>query len=217
MTRLKSNFEHNDMDESNVDIAGEPRQLLDLLSPNKSDRLSSEDYLENDTSESVGPSITARISRASVVFVFLFLVLAIVGAALSWRYYGEQGRRLVRAWALPGATSKPTVPPEGFAELQQQLKSIAVDLAAVRHTLEQQSAANHDQLTRIQEQIAQQNIALQATKQERSQKLSSSTPADKPVHTPLPKPAQHSAHVSAQDSPKPVHVASPQSPVPPKQ
>jgi hypothetical protein len=60
MTRLKSNFEHNDMDESNVDIAGEPRQLLDLLSPNKSDRLSSEDYLENDTSENVGPSDIGR-------------------------------------------------------------------------------------------------------------------------------------------------------------
>jgi hypothetical protein len=131
------------MDASNVDIAGEPRQLLDLLSPNKSDRLSSEDYLENDTSESIGPSITPRISRASVVFVFLFLVLASVGAALSWRYYGDQARGLIRAWALPGVTSKPTVPPEGFAELQQQLKSIAVDLAAVRHTLEQQSAANH--------------------------------------------------------------------------
>jgi hypothetical protein len=82
MTRLKSNFEHNDMDASNVDtadetnmsrprslrgtqvgrqrIAGEPRQLLDLLSPNKSDRLSSEDYLENDTSENVGPSDIGR-------------------------------------------------------------------------------------------------------------------------------------------------------------
>ena len=201
------------MDAPNVDIAGEQRRLLDLLSPNKSD----EDYLEleNDTSESVGPSITTRTSRVFVVFVFLFLVLAGVGGALSWRYYGDQTTGSIKA--LPGATSKPTVPLEGFAELQQQLKSIAVDFAAVRHTLEQQSAANYDQLTRIQEQIAQQNIALQATKQELSQKLSSSTPAAKPVHSPLPKPAQHSAHVSTQDSSKPVHVASPQSLPPPKQ
>jgi len=88
---------------------------------------------------------------------------------------------MIKAWALPGATSKPTAPPEGFAELQQQLKSITADLAAVRHTLEQQSAANHDQLTRFQEQIAQQSVALQATKQELSQKLSPSPPADKPV------------------------------------
>jgi len=197
------------MDAPNVDIAGEPRRLLDLLNPNKSD----EDYLEDNTSERVGPSITTRISREFVVFIFLFLALAGVGGALSWRYYGDQATGSIR----PGATSKPTVPPEGFAELQQQLKSIAVDLAAVRHALEQQSAANHDQLIRIQEQIAQQNIALQATKQELSQRLSFSTPAAKPVHTPLPKPAQHSAHFSTQDSSKPVHVASPQSLPPPKQ
>jgi hypothetical protein len=155
---------------------------------------------EHDASISVMPSDTKRTSIASAVFVFLFLVLAGVGAALM--YYG--------------ATSKPTVPPEGFAELQQQLKSIAVDLAAVRQALEQQSAANHDQLTRIQEQIAQQSIALQVTKQELSQKLSS-TPPDKPVQTPLPKPAQHPAHVSTQDSSKPIQVAPPESPLPPKQ
>jgi hypothetical protein len=109
--------------------------------------------------------------------------------------------------ALPGATNKPTAPPEGFAELQQQLKSIATDLAAVRNTLEQQSAANHDQLTRIQEQISQQSIAL----------LSSSPLADKPVPAPPPKPAQHPAHVSTQASSKPVQRAPPQSLLPPKQ
>jgi len=136
----------------------------------------------------------------SAVFVFLFVVLVGTGAVLVYH----------------GATSKPTVPPEGFAELQQQLKSIAVDLAAVRQALEQQSAANHDQLTRIQEQIAQQSIALQVTKQELSQKLSS-PPPDKPVQTPLPKPAQHPAHVSTQDSSKPIQVAPPESLLPPKQ
>ncbi|HVI16599.1 MAG TPA: hypothetical protein VM822_27495, partial [Pseudolabrys sp.] len=99
---------------------------------------------------------------------------------------------------------------EGFAELQQQLKSIAADLAAVRHTLEQQSAANHDQLTHIQEQISQQSISLLS-----SSPLSSPAPADKPVHTPLPKPAQHPA--SAQDSSKLVQHAPPQSLLPPKQ
>jgi TolA-binding protein len=101
-------------------------------------------------------------------------------------------------------------------ELQQQLKYIAIELAAVRHILEQQSAVNHDQLTRIQEQIAQQSTALQATKQELNQKLSSSPPADKPVHTPPPKPAQHPA-LSTHDSPKPIQVSPPQSLLPPKQ
>jgi hypothetical protein len=124
---------------------------------------------------------------------------------------------MIRAWQLPGTPSKPTAPPQDFAELQQQLKSIAIDLAAVKRTLEQQSTANHDQLTRIQEQIAQQSIALQATKQELSQKAASSPPADKPVHTPVPKPAQHPAHLSAQDSAKPLQVSPPQSLLPPKQ
>jgi len=138
-------------------------------------------------------------------------------SALAWQYYGDQATDMIKAWALPGATSKPTAPPEGFAELQQQLKSITADLAAVRHTLEQQSAANHDQLTRFQEQIAQQSVALQATKQELSQKLSPSPPADKPVHTPLPKPAQHPAHLSTPESSKPIQVLPPQSLLPPKQ
>jgi hypothetical protein len=150
------------------------------------------------------PSVTKWTPSASAVFVFLFLVLAGVGGALAWWYYGGQATDMIGARALPGATNKPTAPPEDFAELQQQLKSIATDLAAVRNTLEQQSAANHDQLTRIQEQIAQQSTAL----------LSSPPLADKPVPTPLPKPAQHSAHVSTQGSYKPMQVAPP---LPPKQ
>src|SRR5215471_302455 len=152
------------------------------------------------------PSVTKWTSSASAVFVSLFLILASVGGALAWWYYGGQATDMIGARALPGATNKPTAPPEGFAELQQQL-TIATDLAAVRNTLEQQSAANHDQLTRIQEQITQQSTAL----------LSSSPLADKEVHTPLPKPPQHAAHVSTQDSSKPVQRAPPQSLLPPKQ
>ena len=153
------------------------------------------------------PSVTKWTPSAPAVFVFLFLVLAGVGGALAWRYYGGQATDMIGAQALPGATNKPIASPEGFAELQQQLKSIATDLAAVRNTLEQQSAANHDQLTRIQEQITQQSTAL----------LSSSPLANKPAPTPLPKPAQHPAHVSTQDSSKPVQRAPPQSLLPPKQ
>ena len=153
------------------------------------------------------PSVTKWTPSASAVFVFLFLVLTGVSGALAWRYYGGQATDMMGVRALPDATNKPTAPPEGFAELQQQLKSIATDLAAVRNTLEQQSAANHDQLTRIQERISQQSTAL----------LSSSPLADKEVHTPLPKPPQHPVHVSTQDSSKPVQRAPPQSLLPPKQ
>ena len=197
----------HDLDAPNLDTVREPHGRSHLFLEDDPPM-----SVEDDVSMSVRPSVTS----ASGVFLFLFVVLAGVGGALAWRSYGDQATDMIRAWALPGATSKPTAPPEGFAELQQQLKSIAIDLAAVKHSLEQQSAANKDQLTRIQEQIAQQSIALQATKQELSQKLSS-PPADKPVHTPLPKPAQHPAHLSTQDSSKPIHVSPPQSLLPPKQ
>ena len=198
----------HDLDATNLDTALEPRGRSRLFLEDDPP-ISVEDgpptSVEYDASI---PSVTKWTPSASAIFVFLFLVIAGVGGALAWRYYGGQATdKIGTPGAVPGATNKPTAPPEGFAELQQQLKSIATDLAAVRNTLEQQSAANHDQLTRIQEQISQQSIAL----------LSSSSLADKPVHTPLPKPAQHPAHVSTQDSSKPVQRAPPQSLLPPKQ
>jgi len=194
----------HDLDAPDLDTVREPRGRSRLFSEDDPPMNVEDDPPtsgEDGAFMSDMPWDTKPTSRtASVVFVFLLLVLAGVGVALV--YYG--------------ATSKPTVPPEGFAELQQQLKSIAVDLAAVRQTQEQQSAANHDQFTGIQEQIAKQSIALQATKQELSQKLSP-PPPDKPVQTPPSKPAQHPAHVSTQDSSKPIQVApAEESPLPPK-
>jgi len=215
----------HDLDAINLDILREPRGRSRLFLEDDPPKSVEDDPpigveddpptgVEYDAPISVMPSVTKWTPSASAVFVFLFLVLAGTGGALAWRYYGGQATDMIGARALPGATNKPTAPPEGFAELQQQLKSIAADLAAVRNTLEQQSAANHDQLTRIQEQITQQSTAL----------LSSSPLADKPVRTQLPKPAQHPAHVSTQehsahvstqqDSSKPIQVAPPS---PPKQ
>ena len=206
----------HDLDALNLDILREPRGRSRLFledDPPKSveddPTIGVEDDpptgVEYDAPISVTPSVTKWTPSASAVFVFLFLVLAGTGGALAWRYYGGQATDMTGAGATPGA-------PEGFAELQQQLKSIAADLSAVRRTLELQSAANHDQLTHIQEQISQQSISLLS-----SSPLSSPAPADKPVHTPLPKPAQHPAHASAQDSSKPVQHAPPQSLLPPKQ
>src|SRR5262249_216747 len=188
---------------------------LDVLEPHGRSR----PFLEDDPPKSVEdgpptsgeydasmPSVPKRTPSASAVFVFLFLVLAGVAGALAWRYYGGKPTDMIGARALPGA-NKPTAPHEGFANLKHQIKPRGADPPAVRHTLDQQSAANHDQLTRIQKQIPQQSIPL----------LSSSPLADKPVHTPLPKPAQHPAHVSTQDWSKPVQRTPPQSPLPPKQ
>jgi hypothetical protein len=208
---LGDSMQDHDLDAPNLETVREPHGRSRLFLEDDPPM-----SVEDDGSMSVMPSVTKRTSRASAVFLFVFVVVIGTGGALAWRFYGDQVTDMIRAWALPGATSKLTGPPEGFADLQQQLKSIAADLAAVKHSLEQQSAGSHDQLARIQEQIAQQSIALQATKQELSQKLSSSAPADKPVHTPLPKPAQHPAHLSNQDSSKPIQVPPPQSLLPPK-
>jgi hypothetical protein len=127
----------HDLDAPNLDTVHEPDGRSRL-------------FLEDDPPISAStPSVTEWASSASAIFLFLFLILAGVGGALAWR--------------LTEHEHKPTAPPEGFAELQQQLKSMAADLSAVRYTLDQQSAANHDLLTRIQdiqEQISQQSIAL---------------------------------------------------------
>ena len=191
----------HDLNAPNLDIMHEPRSKRRLFLEHDPP-ISVEDGPPTSVEDDVSmPSVTKWTPSASAVFVFLFLVLASVGGALSWGYYGGQA-------PVPAlATNKPTAAPEGFAELQQQLKSVSADLAAIRHTLEQQSAANHDQLTRIQEQISQQSTAL----------LSSSPLSNKPVNIPLPKPAQHPAHVSTQDSSKPVQRAPLQSLLPPKQ
>ena len=167
----------HDLDAPNLDILHEPRGKPRLFLEDDPRIGVEDDRVECDAPISVMPS--ERTPSASVVFVFLGLFMAGVGGALAWWYYGGQATYMIRASALPSTTSKPTTSPEGFAELKQQLKSIATDLATVRNTLEQQSAANHDQLTRIQKQITQQNTAL----------LSSSP------------------HVSTQDSSKPVPVA----------
>ena len=72
--------------------------------------------VEHDAFISVMPSDTKRTSRISAVFLFLFVVLVGTGGALASQYYGNQATDMIKAWALPGATSKPTAPPEGFAE-----------------------------------------------------------------------------------------------------
>jgi hypothetical protein len=67
--------------------------------------------VEDDASTSVRTSVTKRTSSASAVFLFVFVVVAGVGGALAWRSYGDKATDMIRAWALPGATSKPTAPP----------------------------------------------------------------------------------------------------------
>ena len=136
------------MDAPNLDTPRMPRGGLHLVNPER---------LEEDVSISVAPSITKRIFRTAAVF--LLLVLIGVSAALAWRSYGEHTTDMLRAFAppladlLPTSSSKPAAAPIAAADIQQQLASITLNLAAVKQTVEQ-LIANQDQLTRGQERIA---------------------------------------------------------------
>ena len=133
------------------------------------------------------PSIGRRLTRSLVRF---FLPVGIgVGGTLAWQSYGGE---MVRAWApslgwlLPASPPGPAVT---SAELQQQLKPMAIDLALVRRS-EEQLAANQDQLSRKQDQMAQAIATPQAAEQDLSQKiLALAAPAPKAVHA-APKPTQ---------------------------
>ena len=83
---------------------------------------------------------------------------------------------------------KAPAPAVTTADLQEQLKPVAIDLALVRRSIEQ-LASNQEQLARKQDQMAQNIATLQAAEQEVSQKVSTPPPTLKPVHV-APKPAQ---------------------------
>jgi len=138
------------------------------------------------------PSSTRRIFSA--VAIFFLMALVGVGAAFAWRSYSGQLTDMVKAQASQ--------------EVQQQLKPIVTDLAAMKRTIEQ-FTTKQDQLTRTQEQMAQ-TIAKLSLEQQLSQNPPSPPPL-KPVAVPPSKPLQPPAQASS----KPVHILPPQSLQPP--
>jgi hypothetical protein len=142
--------------------------------------------------------------RYSIVF------LVGIGATLAWQSYGNEAMEMVRmevpsvAWLLPDSTAKP--PPDGqtsaaavvpSAEVVQQLKPMAVDLAIVRRNQEQ-LAIKVEHLAARQEQMAQNIATLQSDEQEVIRKLSS---PPQPRAAPVPKPPQPAGQSSATQSP----------------
>lgn len=126
------------------------------------------------------PSSISQIPRTPTRFAMVLVVG--VGVTLAWQSYGVEA---VRAWApsldwlLPASSSGPAVT---FAELQQQLKPVAIDLALVRRS-EEQLATNQDQLARKQDQMAQAIATLQAAQRDLSQQILALAPsAQKAVH-----------------------------------
>jgi uncharacterized iron-regulated membrane protein len=129
--------------------------------------------------------ITRRIIRALGRFSVVLLIG--VGATLAWQSYGGE---MVRAWAPSLGWLLPASP---SAELQAQLKPVALDLAILRHSVEQ-LAGNQDQLARKQDQMTQAFATLQAAVRDINQNILALAPlAPKAAHVPPPKPPQPAA------------------------
>ncbi len=182
------------------------------------------------------PSVFRRIVHACARF--FFAVLVGVGVTLAWQSYGDQAVDMMRTQApslaewLPASTGKqsdaplgaaqpqlkpaiptadqqlPAMAPAGSAELLQQLKPLAIDLTAVKESLQQLAA--------YQEKLTQSIERLERGQQAITQKLSSVTAPKPVVHAPTPRPVQHPAQPAAQSATqapsRPVSVPSP--PVP---
>jgi len=131
------------------------------------------------------PSIGRRIIRAFGRFSFAVLI-GVVGT-LVWQSYGGE---MVKAWA-PSLGWLVPAPPS--AELQAQLRPVALDLAIMKRTVEQ-LANTQDQLARKQDQMTQAFAALQAAQQDIKQNILALAPlAPKAAHVPPPKPSQAAA------------------------
>ena len=125
-------------------------------------------------------SIGRRIVRALASF---FIAVSIgAGVTLAWQSHGDEAKDMVRtlapslAWLLPVSTTSRHDGQESAAatsaELVQQVKPVVLDLAIVRHSLDQLTA-KIEQLAAKQEQMAQNIATLQAVEQDISQKMPS--------------------------------------------
>jgi hypothetical protein len=118
-----------------------------------------------------------------------FLIAIIVGVVgtLAWQSYGGE---IVRIWVPSLGWLLPASP---SAELQAQVKPVALDLAIVRRSIDQ-LASNQDQLARKQDQMTQAIVTLQSAVRDISQNILALAPlAPKAAHALPPKPAQSPA------------------------
>jgi hypothetical protein len=168
--------------------------------------------VKNDQFTSERRSIGRRILR-TLVRLFIAVLIG-VGVTLAWQSHGDEAKQMVRnwapslAWLLPVSTTKLPADGQGSAaatsaELVQQFKPVALDLAIVRHSLEQ-LAAKLEQLAAKQEQMVQNIATLQAVEQDISQKMSS-TPSQSRAVPPrkLPQPTAQSSATQSSSEPSP--------------
>ena len=154
---------------------------------------------------SIGRRIFRTLAR------FFIAVLIGVGATLAWQSHGDEAREMVRTWApslvwlLPVSTPKSSADDQGAtaatsAELVQQLKPLTLDLAVVRHSLEQ-LATKIEQLGVKQEQMVQNIATLQAVEQDITQKVSSPLQSRAASPRKPPQPTAQSSSVPPQTPP----------------
>jgi hypothetical protein len=138
------------------------------------------------------PPLSRRVART--IALFLFAVLVGVGGTLASQSYRDEIIQVFPPFGRFSAvsTTKAPVPAVTTAQLQEQLKPLAIDLALVRRSIEQLTS-NLDQLARKQDQLAQ-NMAT-AAEQGGGPKVSALPLPPKTVYAPLPpaKPLQPAA------------------------
>ena len=134
------------------------------------------------------PTVTKRSTGRRMLrglFRLAFAILLGVAGTLTWQSRGEEAKATIRAWApslawlLPPSTSSPvdgqasTATVVTSADLAQQIKPVALDLAIVRHGVDQ-LATTIKQLAVRQEEMAQEIATLQATEQDLKEKAAAS-------------------------------------------
>jgi len=150
---------------------------------------------KHDWVESNRPSIGKRIVRT--LTRFSVAVLIGIGGTLAWQAYGDEAREMAvtRApslgWWLSAPRTKPTTAAAATSpDLAQQLAPLALNLDAMRRSVEQLAAR--------QEQLAQNVAALQAVGQDIRERVSA--PPQQAASSPQPKPSQPRAPSSAVQS-----------------
>ena len=162
---LYDEYPERDVDASDLDAGRTSPNKVHRLRPGASPRSPG---FKNTQVASGRPSITRRIIR--VVGRFSVAALIGVGATLAWQSYGGE---MVTAWAPSLGWLVPASP---SAELQAQLKPVAIDLAIMKRSIEQ-LAGGQDQLARKQDQMTQAFATLQAAEQDIKQNYFSLGPA----------------------------------------
>jgi hypothetical protein len=145
------------------------------------------------------PSLRRRVVRSLIIFCMG------VAATLGWQSYGDEAKEMIASsypqlgWLVPQTVGAETIPegtsriaPVTVSDFQELLKSILIDLAALRQSVDQLAAES----IAIQRQMASDIAKLQAAERDILDEISSvpaPRPAAAPARKPVPLPSQNGA------------------------